>query len=622
MLPLPLVHCQGILVFMKAALKNVFHFFGSSLGSVSKRYNTWEHVRLQDIWFLFFSVGIGLLAACGALLFRELISLFQHLFWGGDGTFLKTVSEAPWWMLLLVPTLGGLVCGPIIVFFAPEARGPGVPEVIVAVASQESTIRHRVTALKALVSSLLIGAGASVGREGPIVQIGASVGSSIAQMFKLNPNLRRVCLASGAAAGIAATFNAPIAGTLFAIEIILLDIEVAYISHIIVASVVGSTCSRIFWGDFLTFLTIPFSMASRWELIAFLALGIIAGLTAILFVRSSSLIEDIFNSIPIPAWLKPALGGLLLGTLGIFIPEVMGVGYDSINLALAGTMGLTLAALLVFAKTLATSLSIGSGMSGGIFAPSLVLGAALGTAVAMAGNKLLVANGMAPIFVPAHYALAGMGAVVSGTTLAPITAIITIFELTYSTKIILPLMLACIGSATVVRLLFGYSVYEMKMLRQGINIVRGHDVGVLRNLHVVDFMHKVFNTLHPDTPYPKIVDAMSSLPFPHCVVTGDAGHLEGVLSLRDLREHIGKYEESLGLTAADLMTADVHTLSPSTNLEQALLAFEQYHISFMPVVDPVAPSIVVGIVKRDDMLHAYRERVLKNRLLSPAPKKE
>ena len=172
-------------------------------------------------------MAIGILAAIGALFFRSLIEIFQNLFWASGSTFLEKLINSPWWLKILVPVAGGLIAGPIITFLVPEAKGPGVPEVILSVARRQSTIRHRVTFLKSLVTSLLIGCGASVGREGPIVQIGASVGSSLAQVFRLSPDLRRVCLASGAAAGIAATFNAPIAGTFFAVEIILMEIEIA-----------------------------------------------------------------------------------------------------------------------------------------------------------------------------------------------------------------------------------------------------------------------------------------------------------------------------------------------------------------------------------------------------------
>lgn len=573
--------------------------------------------RLHNLYFLGFSVAIGILAATGALFFRTLIEGFQALFWVSGTTFLEKVIDSPWWLKILVPVSGGLVAGPIITFLVPEAKGPGVPEVIVSVASRESTIRHRVTFLKALVTSLLIGSGASVGREGPIVQIGASVGSSLAQLFRLNPELRRVCLASGAAAGIAATFNAPIAGTLFAVEIILLDIEIVHISHIILSSVVASVLSRVFWGGFPAFRVGPFQLTHYWELSVYLILGLLAGFVAIGFVRLIYTTDGLFQRLQFPEWTKPALGGLLLGVMALKLPWVLGVGYETVNSALANSLGLKMAVLLLFAKMLATSFSIGSGMSGGIFAPSLVLGATLGTVVGLAAGQLFPDV----VLSPSHYALAGMGAVVAGTTLAPMTAILTIFELTYNYQIILPLMVACISSAIIVRVLFGYSAYEMKLLKQGINIVRGHDVGILRKLAAKDFMIKEFEMLHNTSPLLTIVDRIIQSPYPHFVVLNERNDLAGVLSLRDLKSSLVHLEDLKGIIIADdLMTKEVITLSGEDNLELALHLFENHRISFLPVTDPGNPKKVLGILKKDDLLHAYEERVLKDRLLSASLK--
>ena len=212
----------------------------------------------QNLKLLMLSITIGLISAAGAMGFRWLIDFFQNLFWAQGQDFVRRVAHSPWYLTLLIPAAGGFVVGPVITYFVPEAKGPGVPEIIKSVSRSHSVIRHRVTVLKALVSGLLLGAGASVGREGPIAQIGASVGSSIAQILKIPPELHRVCLAAGTAAGIAATFNAPVAGTFFAIEIILFDIEITYISHIMTAAIVASIFSRIFYGQFPTFIVEPF----------------------------------------------------------------------------------------------------------------------------------------------------------------------------------------------------------------------------------------------------------------------------------------------------------------------------------------------------------------------------
>ena len=569
--------------------------------------------RFIHIYLLLFSIAIGLVSAVGAICFRGLIEFIQFFLWGSEGSFMERVIAAPWWIKLLVPASAGLLAGFVIVHFVPEARGPGVPEVILSVVNRQSTIRHRVTFLKALVTSLLIGAGASVGREGPIVQIGASVGSSMAQLFRLDTGLRRACLASGAAAGISATFNAPITGTLFAIEVILLDIELSHISHIVVASVTASVLSRIFIGELPTLDSTPFLLKHYGELGFYLILGLSGGLVAILFIRLIDVTDRMFLRLKMPGWCKPGLGGLLLGALAFQVPGALGVGYESVNTALTGSLPLQGAILILFAKMAATALCIGSGMSGGIFAPSLVLGAALGTCLGLAAN--LIHPGLN--LHPAHFALAGMGAVVAGATLAPITAVITIFELTYNEAVILPLMVTCITSVVVVRLLFGYSAYEMKLLRKGVNIVRGHDVGILRNLRVRDFMVREYEHLKADTPLMAVLGRIHASPYPHFIVFDNHQKLAGVISLRDVRGLFAQVEQLKHLLVAeDLMKREVITISAMDSLETALYLFENHRVSFLPVTAAGNPQKILGILKKDDLLRAYRERVLKDRVLS------
>jgi CIC family chloride channel protein len=452
-----------------------------------------------------------------------------------------------------------------------------------------------------------------VGREGPIVQIGASIGSSLAQFFRLEPELRRTCLACGAAAGIAATFNAPIAGTLFAVEIILLDIEIGHLSHIIISSVIASVFARVFWGEFPTFQVSSFLLTSHWELVVYLLLGLFAGLLSIVFVWLIYTTDSMFGRLKIPEWTKPAVGGLFLGLIGIEMPHVLGVGYETVNLALASSLILKAAILILVAKILVTSVCIGSGMSGGIFAPSLVLGATLGTITGLIMTQLFPSLTLSP----SYYALVGMGAVVAGTTLAPITAILTIFELTYNYHIILPLMVACIASATVVRVLFGYSAYEMKLLKKGTTIVRGHDIGILRTMLVKDFMSREFESLEDSMPFSKVMVQAIESSYPHFVVLNASKELVGVLSLRDLRPYIPKFEELKDeMFAADFMSKDVITVSANDTLEKSLLLFDTHRIAFLPVTDPDNDRKVLGIFKKDDLLQAYQERVFKARILS------
>ncbi|WP_320169226.1 chloride channel protein [Maridesulfovibrio sp.] len=568
--------------------------------------------RVQYVLLMFFSVAIGVAAAMGAFVFRWLIEQFQTLFWAEGSTFLDRVGDSPWWLVLLLPCLGGLAAGVIINRWAPEAKGPGVPEVIKAIAVRGGVIRHRITFLKALVTSLLIGCGASVGREGPVVQIGASLGSSAARLFRLDRSMLPVCVASGAAAGISATFNAPLTGTLFAIEILLLDTEMSYVSHIIVSSITASALSKFFWGDFPTFDAPKFIFSNFGELIIFFILGIMSGLVSLAFVHMIRFMENIFMRIPVPEWVKPGIGGLLLGILGLQVPGILGVGYEVVDMGMEGVLPLELAVIILICKMTATSLCIGSGMSGGIFAPSLVLGAALGVSVSSTMNMIF------PQLALTHgqYALVGMGTVVAGTTLAPITAVLTVFELTYSYKIILPMMVGCITSALVVRLLKGYSVYEAKLLRQGINILRGHDESVLVNVSVDEVMDTEFDYLHTSDHLEKAASMVTDSPFPHFPVLDDDGRVAGILTLRDMRSWLKGNHDTGGAPAIvdTLMVRTVVSVNTDSNLKETLMLFERTGVSFVPVIK--SDGKIAGIIKSREAFRIFREKRYKNRILS------
>ena len=571
--------------------------------------------RLTDIFYpLLIAVVIGALAGLGAVFFRWLIDLLIQFFSNID-SFLSsgsvTISKI-WWVVL--PALAGLIAGPIITFWAPEVRGPGVPEVMEALALRGGQIRHRVTVIKTFITATLIAAGASVGREGPIVQIGASIGSSLSQLLKLDREKQRMAVACGAAAGIAATFQAPMAGTLFAVEILLFELEASFLSNIVIASVTGTLVARSCWGDAAIFHIPSFSMVHPGELVLYLGMGLIAGLLSLALMAVVFGLPRFIERLKIPAWLSPALGGLALGCLGLFFPEILGIGYQTINEALFGNITFAFAALMVAAKILATGISIGSGMSGGIFAPSLFIGAMLGTVFGNCAQIIWPDT----ILSSSHYALIGMGAMVSGTTLAPITAIMTIFELTYNYEVILPLMVACIPSLLIVKLLHGYSIYENKLLQKGINIVRGHDVNRLRSMQISDFMIRDLQTVQVDTPICETGAKMEESTFPHFIVLDLEGKLSGIITLRDLRVLLSKSVQiSTATRTAALMTWDVVTVRDDEDMEKAFQIFAANEFSFLPVVSQNDPYRVIGYLKKSDLIAAYDQHILKEDILEP-----
>jgi CIC family chloride channel protein len=568
--------------------------------------------QTKEILFLLLAILIGALAGAGTLGFLALIEVGQWGAWPGPGHFMARVMAAPWWLRLLVPTLGGLVVGPIIAFWAPEARGPGVPEVMEAAALKEGHIPPRMALLKAGVTGLTIAAGGSVGREGPVVGIGAAIGSYMTRLFSFSTGKGRICLACGVAAGFAATFNTPIAGALFTIEVILADLELVYLGHIVIAAIVAVLISRQFMGDLPTFHLAPFVFHHNSELLVYLALGLLAGLLAIAFTRGIYLTDSWFRRLPLPEWLKPALGGLGLGGLAIVAPHVLGVGYESINLSLAGQFALTAAAFLILAKLLATMLCLGSGMSGGIMGPSLFLGAMLGTTLALVTNHFFPGLDLTVT----DFALVGMGAVVSGTTLGPITAILIIFELSSSHQVIVPAMVGCITSFLVVKSLYGFSTYETKLLRRGVKIYRGHEVHVLQSMKVKDYMTTEMAVLRDDTPLPEILQKAEESASSFFVVLDENYELSGVLTLWDLRRALWpRGEVSDTLTARDLKTLEVVTVHPDDDFETAFKLLEHKNFSFLPVVLPPRDKVVMGIVRIEKLLTAYNQRLLKNQLL-------
>jgi CIC family chloride channel protein len=416
-------------------------------------------------------VGVG--AGLGAIGFRYLIEACTWLFAGHTdpsalGHFTNPhVPVLGSYVVLVVPVVGGLLYGPLVYRFAPEARGHGVPEVMLAVHQNEGRIRGRVPLVKSLASAICIGSGGSVGREGPIVQIGSAIGSALGQVTRQAGANTKLLVACGAAGGIGATFNAPIAGVFFGLELILRDWETRSFGLVVLAGVVATAVGRIAFGS-EAFLTLPpFTLVSGWEYPLYALLGVIAALVGIAFIRVLYGMEDAADRIwHGPAWLRPACGGVLLGLVLLVLPEMYGVGYPVLEGAIHGqyVVGLLLAFLV--GKIVATSLTMAIGGSGGVFAPSLFIGAMLGSAFGIGAHDLLPTATAGA----GAYGLVGMAAVFAAAGRAPITAVLIVFELTGDYSIILPLMLAVVVATGLSKLLSEDSIYTLKLRRRGIDI--------------------------------------------------------------------------------------------------------------------------------------------------------
>jgi chloride channel protein, CIC family len=575
-----------------------------------------RNYRENLIALLLIAILIGVTTGFLAVGFRYLLLYASTLCWKDPFDIIGTASALPWYVIVATPIIGGLLVGPAIAFWAPETRGAGVPEVIEAVVAHEGRIRHRITLFKLATTVISIGSGASVGREGPIVHMGASVGSSIAQVIRLSPEWRRVFLACGAAAGIAATFNAPMAGMLFAAEIILVDFQVSYLSHIAISSVTATVISHHFLGSLPTFKVPYFELVSYWEIPLYGLLGILAGLLGVLFIKSVGQVEDTFLFFRVPIWLRPAIGGFLVGLIAISFPHVLGVGYETINLVLTAKATAGLMLILLFLKLAATSFSLGAGFSGGIFAPSLVLGGLLGGLFGVGVHTFWPE--MTAAF-PA-YGLVGMGALVAGTTLAPITAIFTIFELTYNYDIILPVMTSVITSLITVQTIYGYSIYETKLIRKGIRMIRGHDVNLLRSLHVQEYMDREFEWVRENTKLGELIAKAQNSSYPHFPVLNNHDELVGMVSLRDLKVVLAEMGDLCDLVvASEIMSREIFTLSSHDNFETAFEVFEGRAFSTLPVVDHQHPKRVIGLLKKSNLMLAYNQKILKVDAFSKIP---
>jgi len=561
----------------------------------------------DQIYLIVIAVIIGLGGGLSAVGFRFLIQTVQRWSWGRGSPPLDYIHGLPAWWPVLVPTVGGLVVGLIVHTFAREAKGHGVPEVMEAVALRGGRIRPRVVAAKMLASGVCIGTGGSVGREGPIVQIGSALGSTIGQWFRLDRQRMRTLVGCGAAAGIAATFNAPVAGALFAVEVILGDFGVAQFSPIVISSVAGTVVSQYFLGDFPAFRVPTYQLKHPLELLAYAGLGVLAGLVAVAFIRILYFTEDLWDNPRFRLYppLKTMLGGLAIGVIGLFLPQVFGVGYEAIDVALHGSMAFQLMLLLVVAKIVAVSTTIGSGGSGGIFAPSLFIGAMLGGAVGTVLHALWPESTAAP----GAYALVGMGALVGATTHAPITAILIIFELTATYKIMLPLMITCIIATLLSTRIQHDSIYTLKLVRRGIDIFKGRAVNVLSPVSVSEVMRRDMATVSPDARLGELMNQFMDHSGSTLFVTDRAGGLVGMLTTETLRPLLKDAPalESL-IIAADIMTAgEMPKVSVSDSLADVMKQLGT-HRGEIPVLDGTR---LAGVVWPQDVIARYNTEVFK-----------
>jgi len=584
----------------------------------------------EGLVLLVMAVVVGVTTGLAAVLFIRLIAFIQIFFYGGGEKILPALGRI--W-IIVVPVIGGLLVGPIIAKFAVEAKGHGVPEVMQALILRGGRIRPRVALAKVIASALCIGTGGSAGREGPIVQVGSALGSSIGQWLHLSDERIKNLVACGAAAGIAATFNAPIAGVVFAIEVLLSEIQVRVFGNVVVAAVAASIVSQIFLGDRPAFEIPGYVMHSPWEILLYVFLGLLAALVGILFIRMLYYTEDVFDRLAIPLWLKPAVGALLLGilafcypyvgtisyisvddmALGLPIvenyPHIFGSGFIFLEEVLQGRAPFFLLFLLIFLKPLATSFTLGSGNSGGVFAPSLFTGAMLGGAFGYLAMHLFP-NLNIEI---GAYALVGMAAVFSAAARAPLTSMLIVFEMSNDYRLILPLMAAGIVASTFAQWLHSDSIYSLKLTKRGIRFEQGRDMDIMQTVQVEEVMNKAPITIQREQSVADLFAAFQETHLGGFPVMSNETELYGMVTMQDMERTIDEMERTLhrkevnlkDLKVWDVATPDPVTVFPDEPIWSAIKKMTPRDLARLPVVSRNNPLQFIGVISRSDIVRAY-----------------
>jgi CIC family chloride channel protein len=566
---------------------------------------------------------VGVVAGLGAIAFYWMLEFTRHYALGvvagyyptgpGGETPLFAETAAPFrrWLLLIIPAVGGLLSGLIVYTFAPEAEGHGTDAAITSYHFKRGEVRARVPLIKAVSSAITIGTGGSGGREGPIAQIGAGFGSILAKALNLSAHERRILMASGMAAGIGAIFHAPLAGALFAAEVLYreMDMEYELIVPAIISSVIayGVFATRFGWNPL--FETPDFVFHNAAELLPYFILALAVAASAALFVQLFYGVRDSFIKIPIPNHFKPALGGLVVGVIGFFLPSALGAGYGVVQDAFAGRIDILLLLAIAFGKMLTTSFSIATGGSGGVFGPSIVIGGALGGAVGLAMQQVFPGMGINA----GAYVVVGMAGFFAAAANTPISTVIMVSEMTGNYHLLVPSMWVCIIAYLLVR---RSTIYEKQLPTRMDAPFHVGDMmgGILKRLTVADALgnggrRDVIVVDESATLRDLLVQFANSRQrcFP---VVDESRRLIGVIDGSDLRHTIGEAGFVDQLIIAKELAANPPTLTPQEDLYSVVNKMVASRNDELVVVDEADPRKVIGILSRSDLIAAYDRQFL------------
>jgi CIC family chloride channel protein len=568
---------------------------------------------------IFFTL-IGVVGVVGGLLgmtTEAMIQAIQAALWGSPGDLLAVAPKVSRWVVVAAPAAGGALVGLVIWLGRQPVSGEGMAVLIEAVALSGGKISPRPVLFNALAAIATVGSGGSLGREGPMIRLGAMISSWLGQRLGLPPHRVKILVGCGAAAGLAATYNVPIGGALFAMEVILGNFALEIFGPIVASSVIATVIARSVVGNVPLYAAPGYTLMSGWELLPYAGLGIIGALASVAFVLAIGAGRRLFKRLTfIPAPARPLIGMSLLGVLGLYVPYVLGRGYGTINLALSGQLRLpprldlphefTILLLLglAAAKLVATALTAGSGGSGGLFTPSLCFGALVGGAYGYWVHSLW------PHIASPYgaYAAVGMAAVMAGTSHAPISAILILFEFTGNYDLILPVMLAAIIASLLAKRLRRSSIYTEPLRRRGIELPWRMEEAVLAGLKAEDLARPDPEVLHPSDDYRKVVEAFLSGRRQRLFVVGEDRRLLGAISLHDIK-HVLEHPEALtAVVAHDLMVPVGTVVGRDERLHRATQLFAQSDYERLPVVDD--DGRLLGVLSKRDLMAVYAQEVL------------
>jgi len=572
-----------------------------------------SHIGIPDYTiFSFFSIVTGAVAGTAAVFFHKTVHFFSDIFFIRGGELLFFMGGLA---VIAVPAIGMLIQSVMSATFPNIAGKRGVLEVIKAVAFRGGHIPLRTTIFHFLAPAICIGSGGTVGPEGPIAQLGGGVASKVGGFFGLSDSRRRMFTAAGSGAAIAAVFNTPLGGIFFALEVILLnDFQSPIFSALILASVTASAISRVFLGNTPTFSFEAASIGPYEQLYLYAILGIGAGLISLLYIQYSEGLHTLFSKRlqpVIPRWLLMTVVGLLVGVCGYFYADIFGIGYDAINKVLAESLSWKIVVILLLMKFFLVPMILHSGGFGGIFAPSLFIGACFGFLFAFVLNTFLGFQ-----VDMTTYILVSMGAVLGGINSIPISAILIIFEMTRDYSFILPLMLAVVSSTMVVQLLIKGSIYTRHLEQQGVRLASGRETNILRSVQVKNIMRDDVVLIPENLPLPKLISQLIESPHNTFYTINKNGELVGTITESDWRPIITEYEYlQRMLVAGDVAKPGTAVIREDDNLDYVLNLFGHENVDEFPVVSAQDSNKIIGSVWRQDVITAYNRETLKYNLV-------